>query len=255
MMVVPERLRALVPIETELIILQTIGSTNDYAKELIKKKDIARDTFIIACEQTMGKGTRGRSFYSPKGSGLYLSYITRHSKNGQEIIPPTPAAAVAVKRALECTFSVEPKIKWVNDILIENRKVCGILAERVSDPNLNYEYFVIGIGVNISINSFPKEIENSAASISEFVVFSEIEPFVAEIIKQLTLLVKNPDPNEYLNEYKNASSVIGQRISFFYNGIEKSGLATDITRDSHLIVDTDSGYVELFSGEVSVIAI
>ncbi|MCL2539469.1 MAG: biotin--[acetyl-CoA-carboxylase] ligase [Oscillospiraceae bacterium] len=252
-MIVLERLRPLVPSEVELIVLETVGSTNDYAKTMASN-GISKDLCVIANEQVKGRGTRGRSFYSPGGSGLYLSYATNIKKTDNEI-PPTPAVAVAVARAVQSVYNVKPEIKWVNDVLICGRKICGILTEKIPTTYEDYDSVVIGVGVNISTEAFPEEIKDRAASISEFADVFEVEHFAAEIIGQIRALAINPDPDKYMSEYKAASSVLGRRIAFVHDGIDRAGIAKDITQNGHLLVETCTGVIELFSGEVSVMTV
>ena len=246
------RLKTLLPSIVELIAFDTVESTNDCAKALINEGVVCKDTLIIAEEQTKGRGTRGRSFYSPKGCGIYMSVILRSGKPPEDALPVTPAAAVAVKRAIVHSFSLTPTIKWVNDILIDGRKVCGILTEVVHCPNTPDFFFVVGIGINITTATFPDELNGVAASLSDYVLIMEIEPFVAEIMRQLLMLAKNPKPDEYLQEYKDDSCVIGKNVTLTYNGESVFGLAKDITREGHLIVGTSNGEMVLSSGEVSI---
>ena len=134
---------------------ESLPSTNTYAKENIAV--LSLPSLIIANEQTAGRGRRGNSFFSPKDTGLYMTIVFEEKGNSELL---TPIAAVAVCETLE-KAGIDPKIKWVNDIFINGRKVCGILAERcISDGK---SYIILGIGINISTCVFPDELKNAGS--------------------------------------------------------------------------------------------
>ena len=149
----------------DIRVFQTIDSTNNYAKRLILD-GAAPGTAILAESQTAGRGRRGRSFYSPAGSGLYISVILRPKIDAVDDIQLlSAAAAVAVCRAID---RLKPdsgaQIKWVNDIFIGGKKVCGILSEAVSAGD-RIAGTVVGIGVNCTTDAFPPELRDIACSL------------------------------------------------------------------------------------------
>ena len=240
-----------IPEHFELILLDTVDSTNEYAKGLVKN-GMLKDAVVIAKEQLKGKGTKGRSFYSPSGKGLYLSYLFHRNTTVEELPPITPLAAVAVKRAVERCFSLGVQIKWVNDIVVENKKLCGILTETVTNPSNNNVSVIIGIGVNIYMGEFPIEIKDKVTALSEYCHDIELNCFTFEIVNQIDLLLSSDISLEYMKEYKDSSSVIGKDISYMYNSECLTGKAVDIDEKGHLIVEVGNSHITLLSGDVSI---
>ena len=236
--------------DVDLVVLKTVDSTNKYAKKLAI--DGAADkTAVIAETQTSGRGRLGRSFYSPEGTGLYMSVILRPEKKAEEALFITVAAAVAVCRAIEKLSDASPQIKWVNDVFIGGRKVCGILTEAAgSMENGMIEYAVLGIGVNVRTHDFPSDIEKTAGSLEKQRISRN--ELCAEILNQLFNLISNEDRKSLIEEYKNKSLVLGKQVSFTKNGERFSGIAEDINGEGNLIVRTPHGTEILISGEVTI---
>ena len=222
---------------------ETIPSTNAEAKRMIL--DGAREGVLLAKTQTAGRGRLGRSFFSE--NGIFMSMILAPEKNSFDPGFLTSAAAVAVCRAVaEKGFSVG--IKWVNDLLIDGKKICGILTEAVSlgDQTLAY---VIGIGINVGNGEFPPEILDIAGSLPLnenekndlfFCILSNMEAVLSE---------KKEDILAYLKE---KSVVLGKPIRF-YGAKVGEGVALDLDENGGLIVLTDQNKkIVLVGGEISV---
>ena len=157
----PERLK-------DIIILDSVDSTNNRLKAM-EHEGLPSGTIVTADYQESGKGRRGRSFVSPKGSGIYLSYLLRPDCPADQISSLTAYVAVAVSRSLEKACAIEPRIKWVNDILADGRKLVGILTElSVESESGTITGCVIGIGINVNmdIEDFPVELREKATSVS-----------------------------------------------------------------------------------------
>lgn len=246
-----ETLSKLIPESIKLILLKTVNSTNDYAKAL-SKDEHTKNIVIIAKEQTKGKGTKERSFYSPVNEGLYLSYLFHTKASITELNPITPAAAVAVARVVERLYSLNPMIKWVNDIELNGKKLCGILTESVHHIFDNSNSIIIGIGLNTNTKSFPEDIVNRATSLAEFVSEIDINILAAAIINEIDYIL-NSSSNEYMNEYIKRCSTIGKEITFTHNNIQKTGFVTSISKEGHLIVKCNNDSLVLFSGDVTEI--
>ena len=252
-MVCYSRLRPLIPKSIKLIVLKSIDSTNNYAMKLVKK-GCESDAVIIAYEQSKGKGTRGRSFFSPNGKGLYISLLL-HIKRGIDVFhPPTPAVAVAVKRAIVSHYGLKPKIKWVNDILLDNRKLCGVLVETTLKEREDV-VLIIGVGINIISGSLPVELKGKTAALDEFTNIGRIEEFAGLLFDEIFRLLTSSVPDDYMEEYKRDSTVLGRDIRFTVKGKSINGKARDITDKGHLVVDTCDGEVTLLSGDVSIISV
>lgn len=146
-------------------VVDECDSTNTALKR--DAAELPADSVLIAKRQTGGRGRLGRSFYSPEGTGLYMSVLLRPSLSAGDLTLITPAAAVAVCRAIESVYGVEAKIKWVNDVYAHGKKVCGILTEAVFSPGGALSHAVLGIGVNVSPppGGFPAELTHIAGTV------------------------------------------------------------------------------------------
>ncbi len=159
-----------------------IDSTNDEAKRLIKK-DIGEGAVVIASAQTKGRGKPGSNWFSPPGKGIYLSAIVKPFRNPDEVTALTLAAAQAVVRTIQGIAGLSAQIKVPNDVLINGKKICGILVERDASGNI-----VIGIGLNVNTlaGEFPEELQKSATSLMlEAGKTFELEPVVERLLAEL----------------------------------------------------------------------
>ncbi|NOT62910.1 MAG: biotin--[acetyl-CoA-carboxylase] ligase, partial [Acidobacteria bacterium] len=139
----------------------TLGSTNDYLKELV---DAPEFTCVVADEQTAGRGRRDRAWVSLPGEGLYLSVLLRPAANSQNVALISLLTAIAVAETLAEYRVAGLDIKWPNDVLLNERKVCGILVEGASSGAQSLR-LIVGIGVNLNHQSFPPEIAETATSL------------------------------------------------------------------------------------------
>ena len=137
-----------------VIVFNSTDSTNTQARRILSSKHSER-MLIVANEQTNGRGRLGRSFYSPADTGIYMTYSFYTEKTCNNIARITTAASVAVAKALNC----DAKIKWVNDLYCNDRKICGILTESFSSAMGKGLYVLVGIGVNLTTESFPDDIK------------------------------------------------------------------------------------------------
>lgn len=231
-----------------IIILETVDSTNLYAKK-IATNGSKSDTVIIANHQTAGRGRLGREFFSPSNTGLYMSILLCNEHNTLAPSALTIAAGVAVCRAISTTCDKKTQIKWVNDIFLEGRKICGILAETGIESGA-LSYIIVGIGLNISTEVFPGELKSIAGSLDTNISRSII---AGEIIKEFYRLIPLCGSQELIDEYKHLSLIFGKKISFTKDGETYSGIATDINIEGNLIVTLDTQEtIILKSGEVSL---
>ena len=229
--------------------LDEIDSTSDEAR---RQADCNMSTpaLIIANTQTNGRGRMGRSFHSPANTGLYVSYLVKAKPNIADTVRLTTAAAVAVSVAIENVYGIKPQIKWVNDILIGERKVCGILCESFR-AQTGERFVLIGIGVNISTRDFPQDICDKAISITDS--SDKKYELAAAILGVLTDFYENPKSPEIIKIYKERSAVLGRRVRLTGNGEELIATATDIEDDGTLCVTLDSGETrKIHSGEITL---
>ncbi|NLL00970.1 MAG: biotin--[acetyl-CoA-carboxylase] ligase [Clostridiales bacterium] len=238
-----------------LDVRKSVTSTNTLAKEMASE-GCPEGTVVIATEQTEGRGRMGRSFYSPDSTGLYLSLILRPKLDINDSLLITTSAAVAVAQAIEKLTSQDVQIKWVNDIFMNGKKVCGILTEAsLNVENGGLEYAVVGIGINVTTKNFPKDIEEIAGSI--FSEKPDNQPITsilaAELLNNLSYAMDNLTDHSYLSEYKKRSFLIGKDIYVLKGKDTLSARAIDIDYRARLVVEYPDKSIEaLSSGEVSV---
>lgn len=163
------RRRDLAPLGGEILYFETIGSTNDVAATLAAKGG-HEGTIVVADAQTAGRGRRGRSWFSPPGAGLYVSTILSPARAGAQRERATAlltiAAGVALAEAVERATGLSPAIKWPNDLLVDRRKLAGILAEGVTSPsNADVQAVVLGYGINVAPAAYPPELASRVTSL------------------------------------------------------------------------------------------
>jgi len=233
-------------------VLESVDSTNDYAKK--KAKELVDGSVIISLEQVKGKGRRGRSFHSGKGDGIYLSIILKPGFEPAKAPFITSIAGAALVNTFN-KFNIQTKVKWPNDVLINGKKVAGILTEMSADMEF-IEYIVLGVGINVSGLEFPSELKNIATSHKlegyDVKKLSIIWQFIYEF-ELLYNLYLNENTSEVVNILRNNSSVIGKQINVHYMNEVESAIAVDINNQGALIIKTQEGEVkELSSGEISI---
>ena len=230
------------------------SSTNDLAKEKAKAGAID-GTLILARKQNSGRGRYGRTFYSPENGGAYMSLILRPNYRIEDTPFITIIAAVAVCNSLKTICEIDATIKWVNDIFIDRKKVCGILTEASFEvETASVEYAVLGIGINVFTKDFPDDLNKIAGSVSNHAQkeFS-INELIAEILNELEELYLDHSKEAILNKYRKYSCVLDRNIYFIYEGIKTAGKAISIDDQGGLQVKTDDGrFLTLQSGEVSI---
>ena len=207
----------------------------------------------IAEEQTAGRGRLGRSFLSQREAGVYLSALLRPDCSQRTLMTLTAQAAVAVRRAICAVCGVAPDIKWVNDLLLGGRKICGILTELGTDAESGrISYAVVGAGVNCNqlISAFPPELQGVAGSIfSQTGVRIERDRLAAEMIRQLSAL-----PGlDWRPEYRAACVTLGKEVLLLQAGAQIPATALDVGEEAELLVRyADGSPGSVLSGEASL---
>lgn len=233
---------------TPIYIYSTIDSTNNEAKRKIKE-GLSQNFVIISNEQTGGRGRQGKSFFSPPGTGLYLSVVL-FTPSVSESLFITTAAAVLTARSIEKFTSCNISIKWVNDLYSGGKKVCGILTESVKCPQTDDRVgIIVGIGINLTTDNFPTEISSTAASVGENIDRCAL---AAEITENLFNADLQKDAEDYLKEYRKRSMVIGKDITYYKNNVQYFATAVDIDRKGGLVVKDEKGLTTLDSGEITL---
>ncbi len=224
---------------------QELDSTNRLLLDMAKE-GAPCGTVVLARRQSSGRGRLGRSFSSPEG-GVYISMLVPVHRNGFSL---TAKAGVAVKRTIERVCGKKCGIKWVNDIIYDGKKVCGILAQGYEDKA------VLGIGVNyaVEIRVFPEDVRAIAVSLYDDIKDAPpMRTFIDELINNVYSLVYGSDEN-WLDEYKGSSTIIGNKVLILKAGsVTGSGTAAFIDDSCFLHVAGDDGKeIVISTGEVSV---
>lgn len=235
---------------------ETVGSTNIWAKYCAEEGE-KKTSLYVAAEQTAGRGRRGRSWISEKDAGIFMSLLLRPEFESDKASMITILAALAVARGIEAVTKLKVQIKWPNDILINNKKVCGILTELSMDMD-GISYIVCGIGINTNTVSFSKELEGIASSIylesSKPCIRKNLIKVVVEhffklyddfILKHDLSFIKQEYENRLIHKDRYIYAVGGHRsLRYMSRGIDENGL---------LCVEDDSGELIKLSGtEISI---
>jgi len=239
--------------DMKIIIYDETDSTNTRAKEM-KKSAVAGDVLFVANAQSGGRGRRGKSFFSPKDKGLYMSVLMNDAIGDDQAQLLTVMSAVAVCEAIESLADEKPQIKWVNDVYIGDKKVCGILSEAISGaPDEQTRSFVVGIGVNCSLeeSDMPEELRGKIASLKPGSM--RRNQLCVAILNALYKWRKG-DKKSLIFEYKRRSFLMGKEISYSRGEKTHAATAVDINGAGNLIVRGADGKEEvLSSGEVDLL--
>lgn len=229
----------------------SVDSTNNEAKRLLAD-GLDHATLLLAEEQTSGRGRMGRSFYSPKGTGLYMTLILPLEQPLADAVYITTAASVAVVRAAEALTGRTLSIKWVNDIYLGDKKICGILTEAVSNVETGrVQSVIVGVGVNISTTDFPAEVAARAASLLPKELARN--RLAAAIADELLNACAHLEDHSYIAEYKAHAMVLGRAVVYTENGTQKEAVAVDIDEAGGLVVrDAEGRESTLRSGEITL---
>ena len=244
---------------SRVICLKEIDSTNNYAKKLVMNEGASHGTLIAANHQTSGRGRHGHNFYSPPGTGLYMSLILRPSVEASEFQMITIAAAAAVCLTIEKLYPSSKgdiKIKWVNDIFFRGRKIAGILTEALTNfENGEIESVIVGIGINVSTKKFDDYASGIAGSIfqGEEFIFGRDE-LCAGTADYIMDFADNLNSSELIALYRERSMLIDKDITYMKNETNHSGHVERIDDRGRLVILNDEGEIEtLSSGEVFMI--
>lgn len=237
-------------------ILDEIDSTNEEAKRRIK--DGAKEDFVlVARKQTAGKGRKGRSFYSPKDTGIYLTFTHFTNDSPKNVLKVTVATSVIAAKTIKDTLNIDCGIKWVNDLYLNGKKVSGTLCEYIFKGMYENESnaVIVGIGINLSTEDFPEEISEKAGSlISDNNDNTCYDDIVIGIANGLKSFFENCDLNVYLPLYKKLSIVLGKEVELSdASGVLDSGRVIDFDDNGAIILINKNGENKTYdSGEISL---
>ena len=240
----------------EVLYFDTIDSTNTKAQELAEK-GYPSGTLVVADKQESGKGRRGRSWVSPSGTGIFMTLMIKPDINPNNASMLTLVAALAVAKAITSVTSEEALIKWPNDIVVNGKKVCGILTEM----NAQFDYInhiVVGIGINVHNESFPEEISQMASSLmieaggKRFHRAQIIAETMSYFEQYYDTFLKTQDLSALVREYDELLVNRNKSVRVLDPKEPFDGKAMGITPKGELIVDTWESRKLVSSGEVSV---
>ena len=233
---------------------EALDSTNTHARELARQ-GAAAGTVIIARAQSAGRGRLGRSFHSPADTGLYFSLILRPDCKPEQLMHLTCAAAVAACDAVERSCGLRPGIKWINDLTLQGKKLGGILTELSFGGDGRVSSAVIGIGINVKKESFPRELQPIACSLADFAPQPELSALAAELMLSLEKMSRCllSDRAGLMDRYRKDCITTGRQVRIIGADSIRAGLAEAIQDDGSLQVLFDDGQRKTVnSGEVSV---
>lgn len=238
----------------QLQILQETPSTNALLRRMAA--DGAEEgCTVIANSQSAGRGRRGRDFYSPEGSGIYMSILLRpRNWTAGQSVKLTTMAAVAMCRAMEAVSGETPRIKWVNDLFLHGKKICGILTEGAFDAESGMlEYAVLGLGINLypPEGGFPPQLQDIAGTLFRQHQNDMKNRLTAAFLNQFRSLCA--DDSDYIEDYRRYSLVVGKQITVHSPEGDRTARALEIDDDCRLLVQYGSGQQQRLSyGEISV---
>ncbi len=229
---------------------KTLDSTNLYSKKFIKK-GIQEGAVVIADTQTCGRGRKKRSWSSPLG-GLWFSvilYPNIHPKQGMFL---TMIASVSVAQAIKKCIGINPTIKWPNDIIIKEKKLCGILTELESEKD-KIKNAIVGIGINVN-NKIDRDLKDVAISLKQVKgIDISLINLLSKILKKFDYYYQQFLTKKYDNIRKtwfSFSEIIGKKVEVYDNNKIINGIVSDVDENGCLILDTPKGKVQIFSGDV-----
>lgn len=234
--------------------IDTIDSTNE---ELVRRgRGGGMPQGLIATEQTAGKGRLGRSWVSTEGEGLYMSILIRPDIAVEKAPLLSLIMGLAAARAVKDVTGIEAKLKWPNDLVIDGKKVAGILAAS-EIKNGNLDFVVIGIGVNMFQKQFPEEIAATATSLklsgATFIREDLENSIVKSFNRYYDIFIHEESFRAFMDEYNSLTVNVGRRVKIIEPDNEYEAESMGVNDDGELIVRTDRGELKTIrSGEVSV---
>ena len=232
-------------------VMESVDSTNTEAKRRLSA-GLTEPLLLLAETQTCGRGRLGRAFCSPNGAGLYMSLVLHPDLPVERALSLTSAAAVAVCLAVESLTDLRPQIKWVNDVYVGDRKLCGILAEGITDPvSGRLRSVVIGIGINCRSVPLPDGLAAIATSLEDAGAAVDRNRLAAAVCDRLTELYGGLDARTWLPLYRARSWLDGKAVICRIGDRTIDGIVLGIDDDGALLLANEEGTHRLFSGMIT----
>lgn len=238
-----------------ILFFDETDSTNAVIKRIAEEGTAKEGTIAVALSQNSGRGRLGRSFFSPCG-GIYMSILLRPSFSPEQCLMLTVAAAVAVCRAIEKNSDAKCEIKWVNDIYINGKKVCGILTEgAIEAETATLKYAVLGIGINLKLpnGGFPEDIaERAAAVYNKEITAQKKAQLIADVVNEFFYFYENIEKKEFMKQYQMRSYLTGKTVSYERYGEVFTAKVLGIDENGGLEVLQNGEKITITAGDVSV---
>lgn len=239
-----------------LTVLPQVLSTNAWIRDQAEA-GAPEGTTVIASRQTAGRGRYGRSFFSPPDTGIYLSVLLRPTRYTLPQVPTlTAVAAVTLCQAIQEVCGAAPQIKWVNDIFLEGKKVCGILSQAsIGMESGCMDYAVLGVGINLypPREGFPPDLASIAGWIMDTPSPGCKNRLAGTFLSRFWQVYTHPQPEEILREYRSRSLILGKPITVSEGPHSYKARALDIDQDFRLVVELNDGAIRRLSyGEVQI---
>ncbi|MFH1013030.1 MAG: biotin--[acetyl-CoA-carboxylase] ligase [Thermoplasmatota archaeon] len=240
-------------IGSRLMFFPSLTSTNEYVNKMVKQQ-YPEGTVVIAETQTFGRGRKQRTWCSPKG-GLWFSLLLHPKLPPQKAMIVTMATSIALAEAIKETTGLEVRIKWPNDLLINGKKVCGILTELSAEMD-QIDYMIIGIGMNVN-NKLPDSLLHTAISLEQLT--SQPISLMNLLIASLSLLdewymqVRKNNERLIRDTWLSLSDMIGKQIEVKQETSLMKGVVIGITENGGLLIETQEGTKQIVSGDISYI--
>lgn len=239
----------------DLNVFDSVSSTNIVLRDLAEN-GAPEGTVVVASTQTGGRGRKGRSFFSPAGTGVYVSLLLKPDLDALDATLITTTAAVAVCEAVETVSGRTAEIKWVNDVFVDGKKICGILTEAsFGMESGRLDYAILGTGINVYTpeGGFPAEIANVAGSVLSAPLPDAKNRLIAEYLNRFLPLYRKLGDTATNAEYRRRSFVLGRMVNVLAADRSTPARAIDVDDHCRLIVEFADGHREsLSSGEISV---
>lgn len=241
---------------SEIYYYEETGSTNIDAKRL-GEEGAAHGTIVVADKQNAGRGRRGRVWQSPAGKDIYFTILLRPSFEPDKASGLTLVMALSVAQAVERKCGLKAGIKWPNDVVLNGKKICGILTEMNMETDY-IQHVVIGVGINVNLDEMPEEISQTATSIlregGEKTARAELlQEVLARFEENYGMYEKELDLSYMLEEYNSYLVNVGKQVKVLDPKGEFEGIARGINASGELLIETPDGKVaEVYAGEVSV---
>lgn len=239
----------------EIYYIEEIDSTNVWAKQL-GKEGAPSGSLAITDSQTQGRGRRGRRWLATQGLDIFMTLLLRPNLLPAQAPMLTLVMGLSVAEAIDNSFDIACQIKWPNDVILNHRKVCGVLTEMSAGPN-GVEYIIIGVGINCNTTAFPPEISDKATSLAaESGRMIVREQVIADVLwhfeKNYQEFLADRDLSRLTGAYNKILIHKDKEVKVLEAGSEYTGIARGITPQGELLVDTKDEVKRIFAGEISV---